>query len=258
MPAYVISALHFAWESPQECLDRAVGEFGLDGIELSLSPAFRRPHCTVEDVAWWEAREAGGCHLSAHIWENLAQLGVERGEAALLAWLPYCQRMGIGNLILHGGSHADQGEGIRITRQTLATVLPDFERAGVVLNLENHYPYAYRNCQELFSEAWEFREVLGLDSPSLRFCFDTGHGNMAGNGVELIRDLAPWLAYVHLADNGGVDDDHCGFRQGTTDWDGYFAALREIGFQGTYCVEFPVRGDHKPFRQCLRELRGEG
>jgi sugar phosphate isomerase/epimerase len=79
---------------------------------------------------------------------------------------------------------------------------------------------------------------------------------MSKNGIDLIRELAPWLNYVHLADNGGVDDDHCGFRQGTTDWDGYLAALRDMGFDGTYCVEFPVREDHGPFRRCLEEIRG--
>ena len=252
---FVISALHFAWNTPAECLARALGEFGLDGVELSLSTAWRRPHCTREDLAWIAAQAPVEARLSAHIWENLAQLGPARGADALRGWLPVCAEARIGSLILHGGSHAEQRQGIRLTRETLAAVLPDFERAGVVLNLENHYPYAYRNCQELFSEAWEFREVLSLDSPSLRFCFDTGHGNMGRNGVELIRELAPWLAYVHLADNGGVDDDHCGFRQGTTDWDGYLAALREIGFDGTYCVEFPVREDHGPFHACLRELR---
>ena len=35
-----------------------------------------------------------------------------------------------------------------------------FGRAGVVLNLENHYAYDYRNCRELFSEPWEFRELV--------------------------------------------------------------------------------------------------
>ncbi|MDX9981895.1 MAG: sugar phosphate isomerase/epimerase family protein [Lentisphaeria bacterium] len=254
---YVISALHFAWNTAGECLDRALGEFGLDGVELSLHANYRRPHCTEADLTWLAESAPPGAHLSAHIWENLAQLGPERGAAALRGWLPVCQRVGIRNLIIHGGSHPDQREGIRLTRQTLAAVLPEFERAGVVLNLENHYAYTYRTCQELFSEVWEFRQVLDLDSPSLRCCFDTGHGNMTKNGVELIRELAPWLAYVHLADNGGIDDDHCGFRQGTTDWDGYLAALREVGFAGTYCVEFPVRDDQAPFRQCLRELRGE-
>jgi sugar phosphate isomerase/epimerase len=253
---YVISALHFAWETPEECLARATDEFGLDGVELSLNLSYSRPHCTEEDLAWLAVDGPKDVHLSGHIWENLAQLGPDRGAEALLYWLPVCHRAGIDNLILHGGSHDDQQEGIRLTREALASVLPMFEAAEVVLNLENHYPYGYRDCHELFSEPWEFQRVLDLDSPSLRFCFDTGHGNMSKNGVELIRELAPWLSYVHLADNGGVDDDHCGFREGTTDWDGYLAALRDVGFAGTYCVEFPVREDTAPFARCLRELRG--
>jgi len=252
---YVISAGHFVWQTPAECLSRVTEEFGLDGMELSLKPIYERPHCTKQDLAWFADNTPRDLDLSAHIWENVAQLGPERAAETLLGWLPDCAQTGITGLVVHGGSHPDQREGIRLTRETFAAVLPEFEKAGVVLNLENHYPYAYKNCQELFSEVWEFQEVLSLNSPSLRFCFDTGHANMANNGVELIRELAPWLTYVHLADNGGVDDDHCGFREGTTDWDGYLAALRDIGFDGTYCVEFPVREDHTPFRRCLEELR---
>lgn len=140
-------------------------------------------------------------------------------------------------------------------RDVFASVLGNFERAGVRLNLENHYAYDYRGREELFSEPWEFKEVLSLDSPSLGLCFDTGHGNMTGNSEALLRELAPWANYVHLADNHGIDDDHLGFRQGSVDWDSVFDTLGDIGFDGTFCVEFPVREDMRPFRTCVAEIR---
>jgi len=28
-----------------------------------------------------------------------------------------------------------------------------------------------------------------------------------------------------------------------------------VGFTGPFCIEFPVRGDLGPFRECVRELR---
>ena len=137
----------------------------------------------------------------------------------------------------------------------LESVLPAFERAKVVLNLENHYAYDYRNCRELFSEPWEFLEVLTLDSPSLKFCFDTGHGNMTRNSDELLTALAPWLNYVHLADNHGVDDDHVPYRQGTVAWDDVFARLVTLGYDQRLCVEFPVHDDRAPFHACIAEIR---
>ena len=45
------------------------------------------------------------------------------------------------------------------------------------------------------------------------------------------------------------------FRQGTVNWDSVFDTLRDIGFDGTFCVEFPVRQDTEPFHACVAELR---
>ena len=139
-------------------------------------------------------------------------------------------------------------------RDTFAEVLPAYEEAGVVLCLENHYAYTYRDCQELFSEVWEFQEIFNLDSPSLAFCFDTGHGHMTHNCGELVRELGNRLRYVHLAGNHGEHDDHCMFRQGTVPWDDIWDALEDVRFDGTFCVEFPVREDLEPFCRCLQEI----
>lgn len=253
----MVSALHFAWDDMDHCIGRAVDEFGLQGVELSFHENYTRPHCTREDIERLPAiRERHGVNLAAHIWENLAELGADAAPQKLLHWLEVCAKHHVSGLVIHGGTYPDQREGIARTVAVLDKVLAKFEKRRVVLNLENHYAYAYRNCQELFSEPWEFLEVMArFESPSLRFCFDTGHANMTRNSHDLLRQLAPYLAHVHLADNHGADDDHCPYRQGSTDWDGVFALLQEIGFDGTFCVEFPVREDTEPFRRCLRDIR---
>jgi len=247
----IISVLHFPWETIEDCCRIARDELGLGGVELSLP----HPQCRPEDLARLPAlREQYGLTLDAHIWENLAQLGEDAGATALLDWLEVCRISGITGLIIHGGSYDDRREGIARTRRTLARVLGAFERTGVALKLENHYAFDYHGCHELFSEPWEFREVLSLDSPALRFCFDTGHGHMTHNWHELLCELAPWLAHVHLADNGGVDDDHQPYRRGTVPWDAMFDVLAGIGFTGVFCIEFPVFKDRAPFRLCQAEL----
>lgn len=252
----VISALHFAWESMEECLRLARDELGLDGVELSWHDCFEHGHCTEEDLDFLRtAKGEHGLKLATHIWENLAMLGPGPAEEALRRWLGVCRDTGVGGVVLHGGSYPDREAGIERTRQILANVLGEFEQAGVALMLENHYAYDYRDCQELFSEPWEFARVAALDSPALRFCFDTGHAHMTKNTGELLRELGPWLEHVHLADNLGEHDDHRMFRQGTVPWDDIFATLREVGFDGTFCVEFPTRGDQAPFRACVAELR---
>lgn len=251
----IISALHFDWTGIEDCLERATGELALDGVELSFDDSFAHPHCTRADMEWLAARHAAEKPaLSAHIWENPGQGDENEAGDRLLRWLEAARRIGARNLVMHGGSFPDRREGVARVRRIMARVLPSFEKAGVVVNLENHYAYDYRNCRELFSEPWEFLEVLSLDSPSLRFCFDTGHGNMTRNSVTLLRELRPWLNHVHLADNLGRDDDHLMYRQGTVEWDLLFDELRAMRFAGTFCVEFPVREEQSPFRRCRAEL----
>lgn len=253
----VISALHFSWHDMTDCLARATTELGLDGVELSWQDDFARPHCTRADLdALVVLRRAGmgSTILLTHIWENLASMTPQAACEALLGWLECCTTTGVRGLVIHGGSYPDRREGVARTRRVLEAVLPRFERANVVLCLENHYAYDYHGLHELFSEPWEFLEVFSLQSLSLRFCFDTGHGNMTKNSAELIGTLAPWLEHVHLADNFGVDDDHAMFRQGTVEWDKVLDQLNEVGFKGTYCVEFSVFDDRAPFDACLRAL----
>ncbi len=252
----VISALHFAWEDIPSCLARAHEELGLDGVELSWHASLARPHCTADDFAALERLAAGaGLELSAHLWENLAELGAAEAAARLRQWIRRCPPTGVRTLILHGGAWPDRLQGIWRTREALLAVGEDALAAGVTLCLENHYAFDYRHCCELFSEPWEFQDTLAPSRPWLGFCFDTGHGHMTRNGEALINGLGPSLRYVHLADNHGVDDDHCGYRQGTVPWDAYFSALDAVGFRGPFCVEFPVREDLAPFRRCVRDLR---
>ena len=252
----VISALHFPWTSMADCCRRVRDELGLDGIELSWHPNLTRPHCTATDLDELAAsRRSHGLALSAHIWDNPAAREPEDAATALCQWLPTCSRAGVTTLVLHGGRWPNQEAGIERVRRAIAAAAPRFAAAGVTLCLENHYAFDYQDCCELLSEPWEFRQVLDRSQRALGFCLDTGHAHMTRNWHDLIRDLAPVLRYVHLADCHGVHDDHLGFRQGSVPWDGVFDALAGIGFDGTFCVEFPVRDDLAPFRSCLQELR---
>ena len=251
----IISSLHFAWGDLDECFTRARDELQLDGVELSFDARHERPGCTQDDIAnMREVNEAHGLSLAAHIWENVAQLGRDKAAEALLGWLAVCGQTGVETIVVHGGSYPHRREGIARTRRAFERIVGAFEAAGVVLCLENHYAYDYRECCELFSEVWEFAEVFSIESLSLRFCFDTGHAHMTGNSEALLRELAPQLSHVHLADNRGIDDDHMPYRSGTVDWDSVLGALRRIGFDGVFCVEFPVRDDLGPFARCMADL----
>lgn len=257
-PAIYISALHYEWTTLREAFDLCAGELGLDGIELSLHPSGRFPHVGPQHAQAIAGLAAeNGLRLSGHIWDDLSRLGAEAGARRLLEWLDLARTMGIACLVAHGGSHDDQAEGIRIVSGVLGSVAPHYEAAGVILCIENHYAYAFHGCRELFSTADEFLELFrAVESPAVRFCLDYGHGHLNGNTEDLLRRLAPFLAYTHLADNCGDEDDHRAFGCGTIDWRSVLALTREVGYRGPFTVEFPVRSaTGRAFGQCVAMLR---
>ena len=257
-PTILISALHYEWASLDEAFGRCAGELGLDGIEFSLHPSGRFPHTGPEHYR--QVGELAAKHdlqLSGHIWDNLAALG-HGGERRLLEWLDAARVLGLRFLIVHGGSHDDLHEGIRLVSRTCAAVAPEFERAGVVLCIENHYAYDHHDCRELFGTPDEFLDLFRqVESPAIRFCLDYGHSHMTANTNDLLARVGPHLAYTHLADNEGDEDDHLAFGCGTVPWREVLAATRAAGYGGPFTIEFPVRSaTDGAFRRCM-DLLGE-
>ena len=258
-PAVLISCLHYEWATLDEAFERCGGELGLDGIELSLHPSGRFPHIGPEHYE--QTAELAAKHslqLSAHIWDNLPQLGPDGGACRLLEWLDAARTMGIRTLVVHGGTHDDQAEGIRLVTRMLAEVAPAYEAAGVVLCLENHYAYHHHDRHELFSTPEEFLPLFeAVASPAVRLCLDYGHSHMTKNTDDLLARVGPYLAYTHLADNEGEEDDHLAFGCGTVPWRSALLATKRAGFRGPFTIEFPVRSaTGGAFRQCI-DLLGE-
>ncbi|MDI9586944.1 MAG: sugar phosphate isomerase/epimerase family protein [Acidobacteriota bacterium] len=259
-PDIFISCLHYEWDTPEEALDRACNEFGLQGVEFSW------PHPALDDAclpALSALASEMGLALSVHVWGDLARSGPNEGAKMLDEWLRICKLGGFGQMVLHGGSHDDQATGLAITRHVLQAAVPSYEAAGVVICLENHYAYTYHDSHELFSTPAEFLELFRqVESPCLRFLLDFGHSHMNGNTEKMLRELSPWMANTHLADNRGVDDDHLAFGQGTLPWEAVLALCRELGYTGPFTVEFPVReGTLDCFATCkdvIQRLQSQG
>ena len=253
----VISALHFDWSDYDDCFARATGELGLDGVELSMGEPVG--HSSYAPEALDRLRATAERHravLSAHLWDDYAALPPDIAQERLRYWIALAERSGMHGLVLHGGSYPEQRPGLARVKQVLEGVIDLAEKAKVTLLLENHYPYAYRDCRELFSEPWEFLELLqAIDSPALRVCFDTGHAHMAGNTRELLSAISPYIAYLHLADSVGEHDDHFGYGKGTVEWGTIFTLLHEMRFDGTFCVEFPMPRYPQEFELCRHDVR---
>jgi sugar phosphate isomerase/epimerase len=244
-----ISCLHYEWQSLEEAFERAQA-LGFDVIEFSTN------RLCGDDYARCAVLSAStGLGLSLHAWVDPAGQPPEDAASELREVLAQCVTMAATHLIVHMGSHPDRALGLQRLAETCAAIAPDYERAGVVLCLENHYPYEYHGLNELGGDPDDFLTVFEqVSSPALRFCLDYGHSHMAHNTEDFIERLAPWLAYTHIADNLGEHDDHLAPEDGTVDWPPVLRLTLQTGFRGPVIVEFPERGDPGRFERFLRVL----
>jgi sugar phosphate isomerase/epimerase len=81
---------------------------------------------------------------------------------------------------------------------------------GVRIAVENRPADTFNGIEELFAEYSS--EFVGL-------CYDSGHGNIGGDGLEHLDSVKERLISVHLHDNNGVEDQHKPIFSGTTDWE---------------------------------------
>ncbi len=76
-------------------------------------------------------------------------------------------------------------------------------------------------------------------------CLDTGHAMLSGNGspAAMARTLGKRLKLLHVHDNNGKRDLHLPPFEGVIDWEGFAAALIDIGYEGTLSLEVKTDGN---------------
>ena len=91
--------------------------------------------------------------------------------------------------------------------------------------------------------------------------FDVGHSEVVGEDIgACIRKLGPLLRNIHLEDIQGRVHAHKLYGEGDVDFDGIFAALREIHYRGDYTPDlYPYKDDHaRAIPASLEFLRRHG
>ena len=126
----------------------------------------------------------------------------------------------------------------------LEAILPDAERLGITLCIENGMIRNYRTATLL--------SVLDIfKSDYLGFCFDSGHANVMDKGRyqddcrvkqdwkilgeeaewesmgEKIQKMLPYIVNCHLHDNNSCQDEHTLPGKGCVDWHEVSSALRK-------------------------------
>lgn len=195
----------------------------------------------------------------------------------------FCERFGITTMAFHTGNTFNSifGKNLKLEdyyrslAASLDVLLPEAEKCGVVIALENQWtPLNHSRCLLRIME--QFR------SPHLGLCYDSGHGNLMEKGMlfpgrtcvpyiwedlgspveweeNLIEKFSPWMVNCHLHDNNGINDEHKLPGEGTVDWQRIMNVLR--GSPRLQCIQnesspgdCPVSRISGVFRELLRDF----
>lgn len=162
----------------------------------------------------------------------------ERGIAMLRSF-EVCRILGISYLVVHpifsmdGKNIEDDEEFIRVNADAYRGLLPYAEEAGVTILTENLLrgsSIAPRAIAKL---------VSAVAHPNFGWCFDTGHVNYRGDGIESLREAEVVPLSLHIQDNHGPGsgDEHLLPGDGVIDWKLFLDLLVEVGYRGDLVLE---------------------
>lgn len=160
-----------------------------------------------------------------------------------------CGRMGSRHMVLHPvmpygwGKEKDADFAEQCTVNLLTSLLPECEKDGVIVCLENMPMTAHR----ISRIPMIVRAVEKVQSPYVGICLDTGHCNVFGDDLgDMVRASAKYLKVLHVHDNNGQSDQHLTPFAGTANWKNFTDALREMHFVGTMSMECNGPSLHLP------------
>lgn len=197
-----------------------------------------------------------GLTMSCHAYPGMNL--VEETPRVRRAWLDLAKELIVftneaGGIFVtfHAGYAIDANSWIRRQkyRESLIPIVQDLiataKPLGLEIHLENLYPLPrHSDFCYIGDRLSDFNHVFGLiDDPTLKFCYDYGHGNLDEYGIEILRQLADRLGSVHVHDNDQIIDVHAAMgRQGlsTISWQEEIEFLKSMRFSGPFILEGPM------------------
>jgi sugar phosphate isomerase/epimerase len=125
---------------------------------------------------------------------------------------------------------------IAAAKQALEALLPEAERAGVMIAVEN------------LAERWAAAHINALldelRHPSLGICFDSGHAAIYGDPASELELCGPRLIGLHIHDFDPEIGDHILPFDGKINWQKLAAALIKTQYKGVLICEAMRRMGH--------------
>lgn len=249
-----LAGLGFASMEPEEVVG-TLAELGYDGVEWTLAHFNPQTKSPEELAAMAEATRAAGLEISeVVVQQDLVQRDAAEMDARC-SLIEDCIKAAADNAIpalnvFTGpppwdsnaprlGQDISHGEAWELVRQGYERVLSVAEEAKVYLAVEAVWGMLardYYTLQELFRQ---------VDSPYLAVNMDPSHFALYRNDIPWsVRQLSEKIVHVHLKDAIGLDTRQPGdfifplLGEGMIDWEAFFAALDDIGYEGFCSVEF--------------------
>ena len=154
-------------------------------------------------------------------------------------------------------------QGLELVAQSIEACLPEAERCGVTLIIENHYKDDFWNYPEFAQKMDLFCELVErVRHPRFGVNYDPSNAFLAGDDpLELLERVKHRVVTMHASDRtliegtladlrreeGGAEGyakrlRHGEIGKGLNDYDAIFGTLRAVGFDGWVSIEDGVDG----------------
>lgn len=167
------------------------------------------------------------CWVSPREYERLAGVELVKNRIAMAA------RLGSDVIILHTGREPKEAEPRQVFWTQLWKSLDELE------------PFARANGVRIALENGQFsviRHVFDRYGPDyVGLCYDSGHGNVSGDGLDEAEALRDRLISIHLHDNDGTGDQHKLLFTGTVAWERLARLLATSAYRKCVSMEVTMR-----------------
>lgn len=181
-------------------------------------------------------------------------------------WIRMAAALGAGYCRVLSGQRRPEltrEQGLALVVQSIEACLPEAERSGVTLIIENHYKDDFWSYPEFAQKMDVFCELVDrIKHPRFGVNYDPSNAFLAGDEpLELLERVKHRVVTMHASDRylaeGTIEDlrrDETGaegyakrLRHGTigkglNDYDAIFGTLRAVGFDGWVSIEDGVDG----------------
>lgn len=212
---------------------------GVSRLELSIAG----DHCMEQNYPqigrWAETYgvELWSYHLPYVPWQVLSMTDPAKIEGTLKLYAELIKRaadIGVSRFVVHPGDGPNE-EGparqacLERAKDTLSRLADIAAPEGGVIAVEN----LPRNC--LGRTSSEMLAILS-NNDKLRSCFDTNH-LLIEDPVHYIKQVGNKIITTHVSDYDFVDEKHWWPGEGKLNYTAVLAALKEVGFSGTWMYE---------------------